>query len=176
MNSTIETTKYLFGHVSPETAFEQEGYPWGFRLRTKIRYWIESKEGYGQRFCAQTMNPKTRLWCAPKKGTYRRIVIMFLDENNHVKNDCIYEWDEQKVKDFVNKHKENFDEFQKEEARYLLAKYLVKSKCKPLKFKCSDETNEELKKQESEKFLNEANEAQKKINALIHFHAKRWEL
>jgi hypothetical protein len=54
-----EYTETLAGHTSPDTAFVVDDYPYGFRLRTKIRYWIETKKGFGQRFCSQTLNPNT---------------------------------------------------------------------------------------------------------------------
>lgn len=46
--------KYLYQHISQETAKIVEDYPWGFRLRTTIRYWIETKKARngGQRFCS----------------------------------------------------------------------------------------------------------------------------
>jgi hypothetical protein len=83
----VNTRKYIYGHVSPETAYVVEDYPWGFRLRTTIRYWIESKKAKngGQRFASQTINPKTGKWCAPKYSIYSQIMVMFLDENSHVK-------------------------------------------------------------------------------------------
>lgn len=84
--SNVNTRKYIYGHVSPETAYVVEDYPWGFRLRTTIRYWIESKKAKngGQRFARQTINPKTGKWCATKYSTYSPIMMMFLDENSHV--------------------------------------------------------------------------------------------
>src|ERR1700733_8704717 len=77
--------KYLYEHTSQETARMVEDYPWGFRLKTTIRYWIETKPKFGQRFASQTINPKTGKWCAAKYSTYSPIVVMFLDENEHVK-------------------------------------------------------------------------------------------
>jgi len=107
--------KYLYGHESQETAYVVEDYPWGFRQRTTIRYWIESKEGFGQRFCSQTINPKTGEWCKPKCGVYSALLVMFLDENGHVKNDgvSLYRGKEPFL-EFRNTHRENMCEFQKE--------------------------------------------------------------
>lgn len=107
--------KYLYNHTSEETAYIVEDYPWGFRLRTKVRYWIESKKGFGQRFCIQTMNPKTGLWCAAKKATYSYLGIMFLDENNHVKWESVslYAGKEPFIK-FRELHLNNLDEYQKD--------------------------------------------------------------
>jgi hypothetical protein len=44
---TIETKatgfnmQILKGHISQETAYLVDDYPYGFRLRCKIRYWLE---------------------------------------------------------------------------------------------------------------------------------------
>jgi hypothetical protein len=87
----------LTGHVSPETAYTVADYPYGFRLRTSIRYWVETKKGQGQRFVSQTLNPKTGKWNAPKASTYSSIVGMFLDEQGHVQHKGLsgYSSDEQ---------------------------------------------------------------------------------
>lgn len=76
----------LSGHISPETAFMVNDYPYGFRLRCKIRYWLESSPNKGVRFCSQTTNPKRGdVWNKPKASTYSRFGgCMFTDENGHV--------------------------------------------------------------------------------------------
>jgi hypothetical protein len=82
---------YLYGHVSAETAYLVEDYPWGFRLRTQQRHWIESidKSTGGERHCVQTMDPRTGKWCAVKKSTYSDICILALDEQGHVTSTCL---------------------------------------------------------------------------------------
>lgn len=79
--------KLLSGHISPESAYVVEDYPYGFRLRCKIRYWIEYKAKKGFRFVSQTTNPKRpgEVWNKPKASTYSLFGgAMFLDENEHV--------------------------------------------------------------------------------------------
>lgn len=79
--------KLLFGHVSPETAYVVDDYPYGFRLRCKIRYWLEYNAKHGFRFVYQTTNPKRpgEVWNKPKASTYCRFgAAMFLDEQEHV--------------------------------------------------------------------------------------------
>lgn len=79
--------EYLIGHVSPETAYLVSDYPYGFRLRCKIRYWLEWKEGVGFRFCSQTTNPKRsgEFWNKPKKATYNHgPLVLALVDNGHV--------------------------------------------------------------------------------------------
>jgi hypothetical protein len=77
----------LSGHVSPETAYVVDDYPYGFRLRCKIRYWLETNKR-GTRFVSQTTNPKRdgEVWNKPKASTYSDVAgAMFTDENGHVK-------------------------------------------------------------------------------------------
>ena len=79
----------LVGHVSPETAYVVDDYPYGFRLRCKIRYWVETKLGFGQRFVSQTTNPKKpgEVWNKPKAGTYSPLVVMYQAvDSGHVKH------------------------------------------------------------------------------------------
>jgi hypothetical protein len=79
----------LNGCVSPETAFVVADYPYGFRLRCKIRYWLEHNPKRGTRFVSQTTNPKLSaiqdIWNKPKASTYADVAgAMFTDENGHV--------------------------------------------------------------------------------------------
>jgi len=76
----------LFGHTSPETAFVVDDYPYGFRLRCSIRYWLEFQPKRGFRFVSQTTNPKRgNVWNKPKASTYCRFGgAMFLDDAGHV--------------------------------------------------------------------------------------------
>ena len=79
--------KPLQGFDSEEKAYLVNDYPYGFRLRTQIRYWIETKKGFGQRFCSQTRNPKFpggEIWNKPKNGIYHTVIGMGLDEKNYV--------------------------------------------------------------------------------------------
>jgi hypothetical protein len=77
----------LIGHVSPETAYVVDDYPYGFRLRCKMRYWLEYKPHTGFRLVSQTTNPKRpgEVWNKPKASTYARFGgCMYLDEQGHV--------------------------------------------------------------------------------------------
>src|ERR1035441_10184979 len=83
---TPQPLTVLSGHTTVETAYLVSDYPYGFRLRCKIRYWLEYKSGYGFRLCSQTTNPKlsTEFWNKPKKSTYSDLGVMGLDEQAHV--------------------------------------------------------------------------------------------
>lgn len=83
--------KILKGHISKETAYLVEDYPYGFRLRCKIRYWLEHNPKLGTRMWSQTSNPKIRtvatdtIWNKAKASTYAFIAgCMFLNEEDHV--------------------------------------------------------------------------------------------
>ncbi len=74
-----------YGHSSPETAYVALDYPYGFRERTRIRYWLEKDKKKGFRFVSQTENPKTKRWNAPKKSTYQLLAgAMYLDDKGHM--------------------------------------------------------------------------------------------
>jgi hypothetical protein len=75
------TTTALKGHYSADTAYEVADYPYGFKLRTQIRYWLETNNN-GTRFVSQTLNPKTGAWNKPKASTYNCFGVMVRDESN----------------------------------------------------------------------------------------------
>jgi hypothetical protein len=80
------TLKLLSGHTSPETAYVVDDYPYGFRLRCSIRYWLEYNPKRGFRLVSQTTNPKRgNAWNKPKASTYARFGgAMYLNGDGHV--------------------------------------------------------------------------------------------
>jgi hypothetical protein len=76
----------LKGHTSPETAYVMDDYPYSFRLRCSIRYWLEYNAKHGFRLVSQTTNPKRgNIWNKPKASTYSRFGgCMYLDDDGHV--------------------------------------------------------------------------------------------
>ena len=85
MQSTPETTdKIKTGHTTPETALIVNDYPYGFRLRTKIRYWITTDKKKGDRFYSQTLHPTKQIWNKPKCSTYSAVMIMISNEQDHI--------------------------------------------------------------------------------------------
>jgi len=62
-----------------------DDYPYGFRKRTSITYWIEFKKDHGFRFCSQTINPDTGKLNKPKCSTYVEYGCLTRDENGHIK-------------------------------------------------------------------------------------------
>lgn len=81
-------------HVSPETAYVVPDYPFGFRLRCQMRYWIEYQPKKGFRLWSQTSNPKRPgTWNKPKSGTYSKFgMAMYLDDNDHVQHAGLSEY------------------------------------------------------------------------------------
>lgn len=80
----------LRGHVSQDTAYLVDDYPYGFELRCQIRYWLHTADkgsARGQvRLMSQTTNPKvsgTR-WNKPKASTYSPWAVMYADSRGHV--------------------------------------------------------------------------------------------
>lgn len=85
MEQVTKPENALVGHTSPETAYIVADYPYGRKVRCRIRYWLEYREKHGFRLMSQTENPKTGAWNAPKGSTYRFLAgAMYLDDKGHV--------------------------------------------------------------------------------------------
>ena len=85
VGASVDGKQPLYGHTSEATAYLVDDYPYGFRERTQIRYWLEAKPKKGWRFVSQTKNPKTDRWNKPKASTYSDWgAAMFLDDKGHV--------------------------------------------------------------------------------------------
>ena len=78
--------KTLTGHTSKETARVVDDYPYGYRLRCKIRYWLEYRPSFGFRLVSQTTNPKKpgEFWNKPKPSTYSAVAVMVETEEGHI--------------------------------------------------------------------------------------------
>jgi len=95
MATVYNVMKVLTSHTSPETAYLVPDYPYGRKVRCRIRYWLESDSKRGYRFCSQTEHPTTKVWNAPKKGTYVKIgACMYLDDVGHVQYATLSEYDD----------------------------------------------------------------------------------
>lgn len=101
----------LHGHTNEENAYIVNDYPYGFRLRTQIRYWIDTTK-HGQRFVSQTLNPKTGAWNKPKAGTYAEIKVMTRnEENGHIGCESLrFNDNEEKIARFEIEHAAALDE------------------------------------------------------------------
>lgn len=74
----------IYNKDAADNAVTVENYPWGYKLKTKRKYWIETTKR-GDRLCYQTLNPKTDKWCAVKKSTYAGIKVLYENEDGHIK-------------------------------------------------------------------------------------------
>lgn len=99
-----------------------ENYPYGFRLRTQIRYYVETTKR-GQRFVSQTLNPKTKLWNKPKKSVYSQIILVGKEaETGYIKYVCksaSYS-SLKEIEKFGSKYGEYFSEYQKKEHKIMI--------------------------------------------------------
>jgi len=125
--------KELTGHTSPDTAYLVPDYPYGFTLRTEIRYWIETKKGHGQRTMSQTRNPKKpgQPWNKPKASTYNPVRVLVLnEENGHVEHDALSPYaTEAQLDAFVAKYPETSkDERNRKQIHFLIASARVQSR------------------------------------------------
>ena len=77
--------KPLYGHHDMASAYMVDDYPYGRKLRCRIRYWLESDPRKGFRFVSQTEDPRNGRWNNPKKSTYMTFAgAMYLDSQDHV--------------------------------------------------------------------------------------------
>lgn len=110
----IQKMQILKGHTSPESAYLVEDYPYGFRLRCKIRYWLEHHPKHGTRFVSQTTNPKKEMlfWNKPKPSTYSFVAgCMYLDEEDHVAWTSLTEYKEiEECKSWLQTYREGLPE------------------------------------------------------------------
>lgn len=112
----------LPGHTTQETAYLVDDYPYGFRLRCKIRYWLEFKAGHGFRLVSQTTNPKRsgEVWNKPKASTYTLMGVMGLDDQNHVTWTGLSLYDDgARVAQFEVEYGHSFDDNQQKAIAYL---------------------------------------------------------
>ena len=105
--------RILKGHTTRETAFVVEDYPYGFRLRCKKLYWLETNK-HGTRMVTMTSNPKKPglVFNKPKAGTYCRFgEVMFLNAEGHVEGRGLSEYCTGKEgKEFLDTYGEGLDE------------------------------------------------------------------
>jgi len=189
--------EYLYNYDSEENSYLVSGYPWGFRLKTEQRYWIETndKARGGQRFCKQTKNPKTGLWCKPKKSVYYSVMIMGLNDKSHVHYEVIDHNSSygtngnEELNSFVLRHKENLTVYHGKKLteikayRQVMEKVTFKVEAKePIdcsKFFSTDEKDKaEIKTmiEEEEKHKKQQEEVLNNINKAIYLTAEKMEL
>ncbi len=170
-----DTMKVLHGHTSPETAYNVSDYPYGFRLRCEIRYWLEYKKGHGYRLMSQTSNPKRAglVWNKPKGSTYSTLGVMYLDEEDHVHMATLHVYDhEDKIDAFVSAYGEGLQGEREQGIVQALRAYDRAQK----RFTYRAISGEELREREAqgERFqtIEEQNDAMRQV-AMVELHKLR---
>jgi hypothetical protein len=105
--------KILSGHYTAETAFVQDGYPYGFKLKCSRRVWLDVNNK-GCRLITQTTNPKKPFisWNAPKMSTYAAVGVLYQrgdeagEEAGHVEWDSWSEYYPGKARGFLDTYRE----------------------------------------------------------------------
>lgn len=99
----LSSVELLLGHTSEETALVVDDYPYGRRVRTQIRYWLETVRNRGDRLCSQTLNPSTGRWNKPKKSTYSSVGVMYREpDTGYVRWMGLGDWpSDEAVADFM---------------------------------------------------------------------------
>jgi len=128
-----------------------DDYPYGFRLRTKIKYYME-ENNKGTRLISQTLNPKTNEWNKPKASNYDEVSIIVKEkETGHISHLGLSFYDN--VSENIPLLKECFDILTERQLEKL--KHWIKIMYTNCFITCKVETitneNEERLKQEEEK-------------------------
>lgn len=137
---TTETV--LFGHVDEATAYVVDDYPYGYTLRTQIRYWIETTK-HGDRFVSQTLNPKVahEHWNKPKKSTYIEVGAMFLTSEGHVTWTGLGHWaEDEAIKHFLEVTEGHLSDAQKKKVAEIIG---MKKGFEGVTWKCTENPSKE---------------------------------
>jgi hypothetical protein len=165
----------LHGHVSPESAWTINDYPYGFRLRCQIRYWLEYKKGHGYRLMSQTSNPKRPglVWNKPKGSTYSALGVMYLDEQDHVHMATLHVYDsEDKIDAFVSAYGEGLQGERDQGIVQALRAYDRAQKRFTVRVISGQELREREAQGEHIPTIEEQNETMRKV-AMIELHKLR---
>lgn len=101
-------------YTSFETAYLVEDYPYGFRLRTQIKFWIETRKDKTQRVVSCTLNPKTDKWNKPKASTYSMVRVLFIDaKTGHLENNGLSQYDSSEAAKFLAEYGDGMTEWHK---------------------------------------------------------------
>ena len=155
--------KILNPQPTEKNPYIVEDYPWGFK-KCKARFYVESVKKKGDRFVKQTQNPKTLLWCKPKKSTYSAVIVAVIitqDGRDFIKSRSVdmnssaekYKQAMETLKDF------EFNDIQKEKLKVMRA--YIKA-YEGVTFECVEMTGkseEEIKEHENgqDKIMNHIN-------------------
>lgn len=153
-------------HDTEENALIIDNYPYGFRLRTKIRYWIETTKN-GDRFVSQTLNPKNNKWNNPKKSTYDAVMVLIKEkETGYIKSSGLYPTtDRTAILNFLDFIKDyELSKEQKEQLRILRAYSKVYEN---VKFSIREKTDDVVEKMLEDK---QQEEVKENIKRSVNYH------
>lgn len=120
---TTETRKYF----PTSTRIVSQNYPYGYTLRTEKTDFLEFSAKHGFRHCSFTVNPKNGRINATKKSTYSPGMVLYQDENGHVKVHHMRFYGDSKKADmkFLSEH---FDLFTPDQITYFYNELFLRSK------------------------------------------------
>lgn len=116
------TYTVLKNHTTFDNGAEVDNYPWGFSLKTKRRYWIETSKTHGQRLAYATMSPKTGQWCKPKRGTYSYIKLLLKqDDNGYIVTDSVSKYaSSETMSNFLTKYENDLSTWEASEIKSMI--------------------------------------------------------
>lgn len=91
--------------ATQENPFIVKDYPYGYKLRTELRAWIETNPTRGERLVTQTINPKNGRLNAPKKSTYDAVKLLLVNDENKFSTASISKYSQE---DTINKFLESY--------------------------------------------------------------------
>jgi len=113
------TLRILEKQPTEQEPFLVDNYPYGYTLKTKIRYWVETTRN-GQRFVSQTLNPKTNIWNNPKKSTYSQIILIGLNEQEHITYTNLSLYSLKEALEFRDRYLNYLSDYQKTELKNII--------------------------------------------------------
>jgi hypothetical protein len=116
--------KTLVPQPTEQTPYTVSDYPYGYTTRTSAQWWVETKQGKGERVVFRTLNPRTQQWNKPKFSTYSDIAVLALDDKNHVTNEgfSIAYSTEEDLNQWLSMHPEEaLSEYQKKQVMFFRA-------------------------------------------------------
>ena len=105
-----------------------ENYPYGYKLRTTKTDFLEFSPKHGFRHCSFTVNPKNGRVNATKKSTYYPGMLLYRDENGHVKVHRITFYERTTRAADINFLAEKYHFFTPEQITYFYNELFLRSK------------------------------------------------
>lgn len=159
-------------HNNEENALVVSDYPYGFRLRTKIRYSIETTKR-GDRFISQTLNPKTNLWNKPKKSVYSDMIVLIRKDNGHIAylNWSVQYSEIEELERFLEKIGDfPLNDLQKDKIKIGRAVYKTRQHISYSAIETTNETEEETKEREEKQ-----NQVNQELNKIFSYYRREQE-